>query len=116
MLTTKTDTTSHDTGFSEVGIVTYEGTDFAAGGAYVSDDYLICYPDGETVASSVKNWGPNVLGHIVKVSSRPAIFFGHRSYMASRYFYFRVRLTDGRLYAVRGFGKGMIARGKRIKA
>lgn len=92
--------------------IEHEGRKFTSGGAVATDDYLIAYPSKDGV---LKDWHGNVLGRYRVISSRPAVFFGHRSWVGSRYFYMRATLADGRRYSLRGFGKGMIAKGKRIK-
>lgn len=105
-----------DGAFVELGSYDYRGRFYIAQGALVSDDYLACYPTGETVGASVSRWDGIPLGRIVRVSSRPALWFGRRSWHASRYYFMRVRLDDGREYACRGFGAGMLARGRRVRA
>lgn len=92
--------------------VKHKDKEFTAGGAIVSDDYCICYPGKD---GRLNDWHGRQIGVYKIVSSRPAVFFGYRSYMADRYYYMRAKI-DGRVYAIRGFGIGMIARGKRIKS
>lgn len=95
----------------EVGTFVHEGKEYAATGAAVTPDYLACYPRAD---GTVADWAGNVLGTYRVVSSRPAVFFGVRSWQGSRYFYMRATV-GGRVYALRGFGVGMLARGKAVK-
>lgn len=99
---------------------THEGQSFTSGGAVATDDVLIAYPSdkfGNTGnGRELCDWHGNKIGEWWVVSSRRALFFGRMSWMGDKYYYMRARLTDGREYALRGFGSGMIARGKRIKS
>lgn len=88
----------------------HQGRKFESGGAFVSPDFLIAYPGANGV---LNDWHGRQIGTYQVISSRPAVFFGHRSFMADRYFYMRAKLTSGETYSLRGFGEGMIARGKR---
>jgi hypothetical protein len=92
--------------------IEYKGRKFTSGGAIVADDYLIAYPAEHGV---LKDWHGNALGTWRVISSRPAVFFGHGSFYGNNYYYMRATLSDGRKYSLRGFGKGMIAKGRRIK-
>ena len=96
---------------AEVGTFVHEGRAFEASGALVSADHLICYPHED---GTVRDWQGNVLGTYRIISSRPAVFFGHSSHWGDRYYYMRATV-DGRTYSIRGFGTGMIAKGKAIK-
>lgn len=89
----------------------HEGKSFEAGGAIVTDDYLIAYPDGKGL---LKDWHGNVIGSYRVISSRPAVFFGRHSWQGSRYYFMRATVNDAH-YSIRGFGIGMIAKGKRVK-
>ena len=91
--------------------IEHEGRKFTAGGAIVTEDRLIAYPADN---GQLKDWHGNVLGTYSVISSRDAVFFGHRSWWGSRYYYMRARLNNGSIYSLRGFGKGMIASGKRV--
>lgn len=91
--------------------VNFQGRSFESGGAAVSDDYAIAYPDGK---GNLNDWHGNKIGTYWVVSSRPAVFFGQHSWQGSRYFYMRGTI-GARTYAFRGFGAGMIAKGKRMK-
>lgn len=91
--------------------ITLRGRDFTANGAVITDTRLIAYPakDGR-----LNDWHGNQIGTYCVLSSRPAVFFGHRSWMADRYYYMRAKV-NGKLYSLRGFGEGMIATGKALK-
>lgn len=95
----------------EVGTWTHEGRTFQALGAVLDGDRLACYPHAD---GTVRAWSGEILGHYRTLCSRPAVFFGHRSWQGERYYYMRATLADGSVYAIRGFGEGMIARGKRV--
>lgn len=92
---------------------THEGHTFESGGAVATDDYLIAYPSDEVTnhGYALKDWHGRIIGSWHKVSSWPI-----QSWQGTRYYAMRARLTDGREYSLRGFGTGMIARGKRIKS
>ena len=92
--------------------VTHEGKSFTAGGAFVSNSHIIAYP---AKGGQLHDWHGQVLGKWWVISSRPAVFFGHHSWMGSTYYYMRARLKDGRTYSLRGFGEGMSATGRRVK-
>lgn len=92
--------------------IEHNGRKFSSGGAVVTPEYLIAYPADN---GQLHDWHGNTIGTWRVISSRPAVFFGRRSWMASTYYYMRATV-DGRTYALRGFGKGMIARGKAIKS
>ena len=92
--------------------IEHEGRKFTSEGAVVTDELLIAYPDKDGI---LKEWHGNIIGTYSVISSRPAVFFGRRSWIGSRYYYMRAHLTDGRWYSLRGFGEGMIAKGKRIR-
>ncbi len=99
-------------------IFEHAGRKFESRGAVVTDDYLIAYPSKQIEDGSfpLKDWHGNTIGTWRTISTRPAVFFGYRSWVGSTYYYMRARLHDGRVYSLRGFGTGMIARGKRVKA
>jgi hypothetical protein len=94
--------------------VEHKGRKFESGGAIVTDDYLIAYPSNSE-PGVLTDWHGNRIGTYSVIGSRPAVFFGHQSWQGKDYFYMRALLNDGRRYWLRGFGRGMIARGKRIK-
>lgn len=92
--------------------IEHEGRKFTAGGALATDSHLIAYPADNSI---LQDWHGAQIGTYRVISSRAAVFFGHRSWQGDRYYFMRATLTDGRQYALRGFGKGMIAQGKRVK-
>lgn len=96
---------------AEIGTVIHEGREYSAGGAVVTPEYLICYPNDR---GEVCDWAGKVLGTYRTISSRPAIFFGHHSWQGTNFYYMRAKV-DGRSYSIRGFGAGMVAKGKAIK-
>jgi hypothetical protein len=91
--------------------IEHEGRQFTSGGAVVSESYLVAYPDEGGV---LKDWHGNIIGTYTVLGSRPAIFFGHRSWQGSTYYYMRGHVGKA-YYSLRGFGHGMIAKGKRTK-
>jgi len=95
----------------EVATFTHEGHDCTNLGACISDTHLACYPASD---GTVCDWQGNPIGTYRTLSSRPAVFFGHRSWQGSRYYYMRATV-NGRTYSLRGFGVGMLARGKACK-
>ena len=91
--------------------IEHEGRKFTSGGAVVTDDYLIAYPkEGGILA----DWHGNQIGTYSVISRRPAVFFGRPSWMGSTYCYMR-GWVNNRAYSLRGFGCGMIARGRALK-
>jgi hypothetical protein len=92
--------------------VEHQGHKHTCGGGLVSPDRIIAYP-GEN--GELNDWHGNAIGTWRVISSRPAIFFGHRSFWGDRYYYMRA-VVNGVEYSLRGFGKGMAANGKRIMA
>lgn len=92
----------------------HEDRAFEAGGAIVAETWIVGYCSNKMDFAST--WKGNPIGLISRINSRPAIFFGRPSWIGSRYYYFRVKLFDGRQYACRGFGHGMSFTGRRIKS
>jgi len=92
--------------------ISHEGKTFEAGGAVVTQGYLIAYPRDNGVLA---DWHGNAIGTWRTISSRKAVFFGRRSWMGETYYYMR-GVVNGVEYALRGFGTGMIASGKAIKS
>lgn len=90
---------------------THADQPFTAGGAVVTETHLLAYPGKNGV---LNDWHGNPIGTYRVISSRPAIFFGHRSWQGYRYFYMHAHV-NGATYSLRGFGEGMIAKGKRLK-
>ena len=91
--------------------IEHEGRKFTSGGAVVTDAYLIAYPNKDGI---LQDWHGKQIGTYRVISSRPAVFFGHRSCWGSTYYFMRATV-DGKCYSLRGFGVGMIAKGKRTK-
>jgi hypothetical protein len=92
-------------------VITHEGKSFESGGAVVTENYLVAYPDKNGV---LKDWHGNQIGTYKTISSRIARFFGRMSWQGSKYYYMR-GFVNGKAYALRGFGEGMVAKGKAIK-
>lgn len=90
----------------------HKGRSFTSGGAIVTDQYLTAYPGKE---GRLNDWHGNQIGTYRILSSRPARFFGCPSWMGDRYYYMRATV-NGTQYSLRGFGEGMIARGKSLKS
>lgn len=97
---------------AELGIFEAQGREFAALGATVTPEHIVCYPDDK---GSVNAWDGTNLGRYVVLSSRPAVFFGHQSWQGERYYYMRA-YVNGRTYSIRGFGPGCVATGKVVKS
>lgn len=95
---------------AELGIIAHNGREYSALGAIVTPDYLACYPHAD---GTVKSWDGATLGPYQVLSSRLAVFFGHHSWQGSRYYYMRAIVRD-RTYSIRGFGVGMLARGRAV--
>jgi len=91
--------------------VQHAGQTFECGGAVVTDGYLVAYPGKDGVLC---DWHGNRIGIWRVVSSWPAVFFGRRSWIGERMYAMRATV-NGRAYALRGFGVGMVARGKAIR-
>lgn len=95
----------------EIGIVEHEGKEFAAYGAVVTADHATAYPGK---GGKMLDWSGNEIGTYRILSSRPAVFFGHRSYLSDRQYFIRATI-GGRVYSGRGFGVGMVWNGKAVK-
>ncbi len=93
-------------------VVSFEGKEFEAGGAFISDSHLVAYPAENGI---LKDWHGKQIGVYSILSSRRAVFFGRESWQGSKYYYMRAKV-NGKLYSLRGFGIGMFAKGKRIKS
>lgn len=91
--------------------VSHAGQSFTAGGAVITGNHLTAYPGDD---GKLNDWHGNQIGTYTVISSRPAVFFGHRSWQGERYYFMRATVNGAR-YSLRGFGKGMIARGKRVR-
>ena len=90
----------------EIGIIIHEGREYASRGATVTPTYAVAYPGKDGI---LKNWGGKAIGTWKAVASWPI-----RSYMGSRMYQIRAWI-DGRCYTGRGFGEGMLWRGKVCK-
>lgn len=77
----------------------------------ITDNYLIAYPAENGI---LNDWRGNKIGSYTVVSYWPAIFFGCRSHYGSHVYAMRARVGQ-REYSLRGFGVGMIAKGKAIR-
>lgn len=88
--------------------VRFGNRSFESGGAFISDDYLVAYP---AEGGILNDWHGNRIGAYAFQSSRPAVFFGRRSWIGDRYYTMRA-WVNGQTYTLRGFGVGMVARGK----
>ncbi len=81
------------------------GHSFTAGGAVLTEDHAIGYPNG---AGYLKTWHGQIMGTYTILRVVPG-FHG------SRLFCFRVTMNDGSLYYGRGLGPAMILRLRRRK-
>lgn len=90
----------------------FEGRTLTCGGAVITDGYVIAYPGKRGV---LNDWHGKPIGTYWTISSRPAVFSGRPSHIGSRYYYMRA-VVNGRRYSLRGFGEGMIARGRALKS
>lgn len=90
--------------------ITFDGHAYTSGGAVVTEDRIVAYPaDGGVL----HDWHGRQIGTWRVIGSRPAVFFGYRSWVGDRYYYMRANV-NGREYSMRGFGTGMVAMGKRL--
>jgi hypothetical protein len=83
---------------------THEGTPYTFGGAVITPDRIVAYPAADGV---LKTWHGDVIGTWRAVASWPV-----RSWMGSRMYQIEARAL-GFTYTGRGFGEGMIYRGRR---
>jgi hypothetical protein len=86
-------------------VFTHEGKAFESGGAIVTDDVIIAYPDKDSV---LRDWHGKPLG-TWRTRSRWRV----RSHMGT-YMHQIEAIVSGRTYTGRGFGEGMIFRGRRV--
>ena len=85
-------------------IVEYEGKRFESRGAYVSDQHIVAYPGPD---GRLNDWHGLELGTWRATSSWPVnSHYGHRMYQIEA-------TVNGVTYTGRGFGQGMIYRGRR---
>ena len=82
----------------------FQGRKFESGGAFVSPEYVIAYPGKDGV---LKSWHGKPLGTWKAVASWPV-----RSYIGSTMYQIEA-IIDNIVYTGRGFGEGMLYRGKR---
>jgi len=98
--------------------IEHEGRKFTSGGAHIDPVYLIGYPaspEGYQPTAGVRcnggplcDWHGNVIGSWRATRSWPV-----RSWIGSRMFQIYATV-QGRTYTGRGFGTGMLFRGRRI--
>lgn len=82
----------------------HEGRAFEAGGAVATDNYIIAYPGDDGI---LNDWHGRPLGRWWIVSSWPV-----QSFTGSTMHQIEARV-NGVTYTGRGFGKGVIYKGKR---
>lgn len=118
--TTTQGTIAPGSAFAEIGTITHEGREYAACGAYITDDRLVAYlhrpPEPGPYRrprigdrGDVQTWDGTRIGDYV-VSG---VWSTPRSHTSSTRESVRIRLTDGRRYTGRSFGAGMIVHAKR---
>jgi hypothetical protein len=100
--------------------ITHEGKTFESGGAVVTDDYAIGYVGkplgdgmgidrfGPTSRRALNDWHGNQIGTCY-ISQSWRVFSYMGSHMCQIY-----ATIDGVTYTGRGFGEGMIWKGKRV--
>lgn len=98
-MNTRTERDEH----GEIGIVEHDGKEYAARGATVTPEYAVAYPAKGGILCS---WGGDMIGRWRATASWPV-----RSYMGSRMYQIEA-VIDGRTYTGRGFGEGMLWKGK----
>ena len=86
--------------------IEHDGRTFESGGAIVTPDHIVAYPKDNGVLG---DWRGNPIGTWRIMSSWPM-----NSWMGSHMHQIE-STVDGVVYTGRGFGKGMIYRGKRKK-
>lgn len=130
----RTDTAPTGAGeLAEVGTVTHNGREFSAMGAAITDTYARVYvgalvnpyyPDGRELARGygrlptwyraryvATTWDGRAIGELAEVSTWRV----PNGWVSGWVHAYRLTLTDGRRYAVRGSGAGMVASGRRMK-
>jgi len=85
-------------------VFTHEGKDFESGGAFVSPSHIIAYPYKNGI---LRDWHGEDLGAWKSVASWPV-----RSWYGSHMHQIEATV-NGIVYTGRGFGEGMIYKGKR---
>lgn len=81
----------------------HEGREFASGGAVVTASHIVAYPAAN---GELQDWHGKPLGTWRSVASWPV-----RSFIGDRMYQIEARV-DGQTYTGRGFGEGMLYRGK----
>lgn len=109
-------------GFAESATIVHEGRSFTNLGAYVDPMNAVGYPHfaEERIGAlgEMRDWSGQVIGSAQIIGSRPAVFFGRRSWIAETQYFIRATIKVGeetRVYSGRGFGSGMIWKGRRSK-
>ena len=89
-------------------VFTFEGRAYGSAGAVVTDRYLTAYlaSDGRTVVT----WKGEPIG-----KARQTGKWRVNSYFGTHMHSYRVTLSNGAEYNARGFGEGMLLKGKRAK-
>ena len=96
----------------EVATIIHEGCEFSNLGAVI--DHSAGYVAGYVAGSTLTNWQGEVIGSVRVISSRQAVFFGRRSWIGDRLYYFRATI-DGIAYHGSGFGDGMLLKLRRTR-
>lgn len=109
------------TAFVETGCtIEHAGRTFEAGGAFVSDDRIICYAKEPTDRPETKDWTPlsgwtftdwkgnQIAAGAVTSTWRVGPYH-------TKMYSFIIRMPDGRIFYGRGQGSGMVVTGKRAK-
>lgn len=78
-------------------------------------EWISGYPDSDT-RGNLRDGHGNIIGSVVATGSRPAVFFGRRSFIGNRHISYRVTTPDGSVYYGRGFGNGMLLNAKKSQA
>jgi len=111
---TKTDWKVSDTSAVQVGVVTFDGKEFAALGACIDLDAgrAICYPDGETVGNHCAgdDWGGAVLFMLRCTGWSLTGFRDCTGRKTKLYSYRTIHPVGGFHWFGRGLGKGCLLR------
>jgi hypothetical protein len=91
--------------------IEHDGKTFEAGGAVITDDYLCAYPGK---GGALNDWHGRKIGTYRVISSK-RMTFGRLSHWGEMYYWMRATV-NGREYSLRGFGVGMVAKGRAIKS